>query len=88
MKTYLSREKAARLSRIMAEYNLIMVRAEHTFMFLSRILEGGDYENEEHIADVAALAGCALAGFSEKHEDDFLAVQKALSEHAEGENAP
>lgn len=84
MNTYLPRDKAVRLRSVMHDCQLIMNRAEGAFNLLSRLIEDGDYEEEAHIADAAALASLALAGFAEKHEQDFLDIQKALLDHAEG----
>lgn len=81
------REKAARLSHVMHESALIMARAANTFKFLSRIIEDGDYDEPEHVADVAALASMALAGFSEKHDQEMTDVHAHLRALAEVESA-
>lgn len=69
---------AAAFQITLLDTQLIVSRAENVFMFLSRVIEDGDYDGHHGIADMAALAGCALAAFGEQHNEVLAGIGRAL----------
>ena len=76
----LSPTDAHRFTEAVQDVAVLVNQAENVFAFLALVIQGGDHEGHFGIADMAALASKALAGFGERQNEDLANLSSRLSQ--------
>jgi hypothetical protein len=80
LSVHLIPEEADRFARAADEVGILVSEAENVLALLALILREGDHDGHLGIADMAALAGKALAAFGERQSEDLVILSTRLKE--------
>ena len=83
----LTHADATRFTNAVQDAALLVSQAENVFALLALIIQERDHEGHFGIADMAALAGKALAGFGELQNEDLANLSSHLRAALEQEEA-